>query len=148
MRYLPFEIPRDTQSGPQLTQVELVRIALSSRLMGAYLQRAFGQISARRDKLPACRILDMKYEPGEYCTLLYQLGDQTVVGHLRWSDGIPVSPSSADRIEPLAMELYPYPKDPWLPGLEKAIDPRLISAALTQELPECQSGDAGILRVE
>jgi hypothetical protein len=90
----------------------------------------------------------MKYEPGEYCILLYQLGEQIVVGHLRWQDGAVVPPSSKYRIETIGMDIYPYPADPWLPGLVTASDPKVIASALAHALPECQSGLARVLRVQ
>lgn len=143
----PVEIHPASRAAPKLTQIEQVRLALSQREMGSYLQGAFRQPGPRRNKLPVCRIVDMKYEPGDYCTLLYQYGEQMVVGHMQWSDGVAVSPQSAHRIEALEMELYPYPRDPWLPGLEIAAEPKSISLALAEALPECRSGQARILRV-
>jgi aminoglycoside phosphotransferase (APT) family kinase protein len=45
------------------------------------------------------------------------------------------------------MEVYPYPKDPWLPGLETAADPQVIAEAVARNLPLCQSGSVRLLRV-
>ena len=59
-----------------------VQIALQPQLMAAYLQELFGAPGARHT--PECRILDMKYEPGDYCTVLYQFGERMLIGTFRW----------------------------------------------------------------
>src|SRR5438067_11577104 len=76
-----------------------VRFELNPRAMAAYLQEAIvgatqgghpvwhagAGVGARVvAALRPCYILDVKYEPGEYCTILYRLGERMVVGTLRW----------------------------------------------------------------
>jgi aminoglycoside phosphotransferase (APT) family kinase protein len=89
----------------------------------------------------------VKYEPGEYCILLYKLDEQMVVGHIRWEAGATVLPASDYQIASLGMAVYPYSQDPWLPGLAAASDPQVIAEALSKALPECQSGQARVLQV-
>src|SRR5947209_1297098 len=74
---------RDVRDVPTLSADEhrQVRLALDPRAMAAYLQEAIGSPGWHS----ACYILDVKYEPGEYCTVLYRLGERLVVGTLRWA---------------------------------------------------------------
>ena len=51
-------------------------------------------------------MLDMKYEAGEYCTLLYQLGERMVIGTFRWGKAEGELPATARLIEPLGMQVY------------------------------------------
>ena len=99
-----------------------VQLAQNTQLMGQYLTPLFfpGQPEHAAD----CRILDMKYEVGEYCTLLYQLGPRMVIGTFRWGAVEGELPASARLIEPLGMQVYSFEHDPALPGLATALDPR------------------------
>jgi hypothetical protein len=45
------------------------------------------------------------------------------------------------------MDVYPFPEDPWLPGVAAAADAQIIAGALARSLPECLSGKARVLRV-
>jgi hypothetical protein len=128
-----------------ISQIEQVRQALSPGRMGAALLQALGKEDGER--APICRIVYMKYEPGDYCILLYSLAGQLVAGHLRWEAGVTAPPSSGDSIPSLGMAVYPYPHDPWLPGLAGASDPQAIADALSKVLPECRSGQARVLQV-
>jgi len=108
-----------------------VQLALNPRVIGDHLARAFpsGQHVAE------VRVLDMKYEVGEYCTILYQLGGRMVIGAFHWGHAESELPASARLIEPLGMQVYSFEQDPALPGLATAMDPRRVRAALAEALP-------------
>lgn len=120
-----------------------VRAALNPRVMAGYLAEALGMAGFHQ----ACRILNVKYEPGEYCTILYSLGKQPLVGSLRWDgavrDGVP---ETARLIAPLGMLVYRLEHDPALPGLEVALKPELIAGVLAEELPELRDSTLRALR--
>src|SRR5215510_12836231 len=97
-----------------------VQLALQPQIMAAYLQEQLGAPGARH--APECRILDMKYEPGDYCTILYQLGEWMVIGTFRWGKAEDELPATARLIEPLGMQVYRFEQDPALPGLATALD--------------------------
>ena len=125
-----------------------VEQALRAREMGAYLAGIFGAAraaGASHEPLE-CRILDVKYEPGEYCTVLYLLGDRMVIGTMRWDGTEDETPATAQLIAPLGMRVYPFDQDPALPGLAIARDPQAIAAVLTAALPECRDGAARVVR--
>ena len=73
---------------------EQVAIALRPRTIGPLLEQLFRleleqnerQSGATGTASPTydCQILDAKYEPGNYCTILYQLGDDLVIGTYKW----------------------------------------------------------------
>lgn len=138
---------REIQAQAQRSEAGQVRTALRPGLMGVYLSQALGQMADGPNFTLPCRILDMKYEPGDYCTLLYELGSQLAIGHIRWSATDSVPTASSHRIDQLGMEVYPFPIDPWLPGLPMATDPQAIAWALAQALPECRLGQSRVLRV-
>ena len=123
-------------------QRRLVEQALRPRIMGALLQEALGIPSSHAE----CRILDAKYEPGEYCTILYQLGERMVIGTITWGENDEDMPETDRVIEPLGMRVYSFEHDPALPGLDVVRDPRALADALNQALPECRSGAARVLR--
>jgi aminoglycoside phosphotransferase (APT) family kinase protein len=123
-------------------QRRLVEQVLRPRVMGALLQEALGTPNFRSE----CRILDAKYEPGEYCTVLYQLGERMVIGTVTWGESDEDMPQTDRVIEPLGMRVYSSEHDPALPGLDVVRDPRALASALNQALPECRGGAARVLR--
>ncbi len=122
-----------------------VQIAQNTQQMAEYLTPVF--FPDHPDHVADCRILDMKYEVGEYCTLLYQLGPRMVIGTFRWGEVEGELPASARLIEPLGMQVYSFEQDPALPGLATALDPRRIRAALAEALPEYRDGGRELLSV-
>jgi len=120
-----------------------VQIALNPQVMGQYLSELFEMRAGAIE----CRVLDMKYEVGEYCTLLYQLGERMVIGAFRWGHAEGELPASARLIEPLGMQVYSFEQDPALPGLATALDPTLMRQALFEALPEFRDGNTILLRV-
>ena len=122
-----------------------VQIAQNTQLMSQYLTPLF--FPNRAEYNADCRVLDMKYEVGEYCTLLYQLGKRMVIGTFRWDTDEGELPASARLIEPLGMQVYSFEQDPALPGLSTALDPQRMRAALIAALPEYQGGAHELLSV-
>jgi hypothetical protein len=120
-----------------------VQAAQNAQLMGTYL----GELFAEDGRAVECRILDMKYEVGEYCTLLYQLGERMVIGTFRWDGAASELPPTAQLIEPLGMQVYSFEQDPALPGLATALDPQRMRQALFEAIPEYREGDTILLRV-
>ena len=127
----------------RFSEIEQVRLALHPGLMGGYLEEALGASLAR-----PCNVLDMKFEPGEYCTLLYSLGEQMVVGDIRWKEKKSSPPEDGRKIPILGMHVYSFPEDPWLPTIPAVTSPNVIARALSQALPETASGEARLLRVK
>jgi hypothetical protein len=124
-----------------------VYIAQQPATMAVYLQKALGTPNGDNAlHAPECRILDMKYEPGDYCTILYQLGEHMVIGSLRWGQAEDELPPTARLIESLGMQVYRFEHDPALPGLATAFDPHALAEVLAEALPECRAGEARILR--
>lgn len=141
-----------------LTENEQIAIALSPRKIGPLLEQHFrlegtnaeGQNGAAgaRSRPYECYILDAKYEPGHYCTVLYQLGDDLVTGAFKWDSDENQIPETTTAITSLGMRAYRFPNDPALPSLTKALDPQTVSAALAEVLPEFQAVAARILRCD
>ena len=137
---------------------EQVATALSPRRMGPLLEHIFRpeiensaapkKTSSSQGRNYECRILDMKYEPGNYCTILYELEDQLVTGNYQWSSDEKQIPEGTRLISSLGMRVNRFPNDPVLPSLTKALDPQTVSVALVDALPEFQSGSARILRCD
>lgn len=137
---------------------EQVAIALRPRIMGPLLEQLFRLevektgdqrgASGRSGRPVECRILDTKYEPGNYCTILYQLGDHLVSGAYRWDSDESQIPETTTVIPSLGMRVYRFPNDPALPSLTKALDSQTVSAALAEALPEFQASAARILRCD
>ncbi|MFN8502014.1 phosphotransferase family protein [Kouleothrix sp.] len=123
----------------------LVQIAQNTQTMGHYLTPLFFPEHPGHEV--ECRILDMKYEVGEYCTLLYQLGRRMVIGTFRWGEAEGDLPASARLIEPLGMQVYSFEQDPALPGLPVALDPPRMRAALLDALPEYRDGARELVSV-
>ena len=141
-----------------IPESEQVAVALNPRMIGPLLDQLFrleverteGQKGATgaQSQPSECRILDAKYEPGSYCRILYELGDQLVTGTYKWDSDHSQTPETAIVIPSLGMQVYRFPNDPALPSLTKAIDPQVISAALAEAVPEFQTGAARILRCD
>jgi hypothetical protein len=137
---------------------EQVATAQSPRRMKPLLEQIFPpeiekseapkKMSSSQGRNQECHILDMKYEAGDYCTILYQFGDQFVTGSYQWGSSKSQSPEGTKLIPSLGMRVYRFPNDPVLPSLTKALDPQTVSAALADVLPEIQSGTARILRCD
>jgi hypothetical protein len=121
-----------------------VQFALQPRAIGPRLSRLFADGDGAHDE--ACRVLDMKYEPGEYCRILYQLGGRLIIGSFRWGADEGELPENARLLEPPGMRAYLFQHDPALPGLATVLDPPLLARALSQALPECGAGAAHVLR--
>ena len=148
-------LPVHEQSIPENEQVA---IALNPRTMGPLLERLFrlgtektqGQNGATstQGRPTECRILDAKYEPGNYCRILYQLGDHLVIGAYKWEADESQIPETTRVVPSLGMQVYRFPNDPALPTLIKVLDSQKISAALVETLPELQNSDVRILRCE
>jgi aminoglycoside phosphotransferase (APT) family kinase protein len=114
-----------TEAEERLRRVEE---AMDGRVMGPRLFAALGDGDGRR-----CQVIDVKYEPGLRCTLLYRAGDQLVRGDLLDDpiDGLdPARPVVAPGVR-----LSRFPDDPDLPGLAAAADAAALREALTDVLP-------------
>jgi hypothetical protein len=135
-----------TESAPSTAaeQRHQVQAALQPQVMAIYLQELFGAPGTRHT--PECRVLDMKYEPGDYCTILYQLGERMLIGTFRWGKAESDLPATARLIAPLGMQVYRFEHDPALPGLATALDGPVMARVLEQTLPECRDDRARILR--
>jgi hypothetical protein len=137
---------------------EQVAIALRPQTIGPLLEQLFrpeiekieGQngASGAKGRPYECHILDTKYEPGNYCRILYQLGDHLVIGTYKWGSDESQIPETTKVIPSLGMRVYRFPNDPTLPSLTKALDPQMVSTALAEALPEFQAGAARILRCD
>ena len=128
---------------------EKVAIALHPRTMGPVLEQLFGgETGKAENRPPECRILDAKYEPGNYCRILYELGDDLVIGTYKWEADESQIPETTQVIPSLGMQVYRFPNDPALPTLIKVLDSQTVSAALSETLPQIQDGAARILRCE
>lgn len=130
---------------------EQVAVALHPRTIGPLLKELFrtenGQAEGQSEATD-CHILDAKYEPGNYCRILYQLGDHLVIGTYKWEADESQIPETTRIIPSLGMQVYRFPNDPALPTLTKVLDSQNISAALAETLPEIQNRAARILRCE
>jgi hypothetical protein len=117
-----------------------VELALRPGVMQQHLNPLHARHAGKRTTRLACHVLDAKYEPGKQCSVLYQLGDQLMIGELHWP--APEQPMP----EQPAMELYPFEQDPALPALTTVQDGSKMAAILSQALPECVNGAQRILR--
>ena len=142
--------------GQPIPENEQIALALSPQTMEPLLEQVF-QVARTKGQSGSidpesrphqCHILDVKYEPGSYCTILYQLGDDLVTGIYQWDKEESQLANGTKAIPALGMRVYRFPNDPILPSLTKALDPRTVSAALAVALPELQSGAARILRCD
>jgi aminoglycoside phosphotransferase (APT) family kinase protein len=131
-------------------QRQQLSLALQPRVMAANLEAVFGRSEDNETKngRSNCRILDAKYEPGEYCVILYQLGERMVIGRLGWNDADDKFPETMRLIAPLGMRAYLFPNDPALPGLATALDSLTMRHTLAGTLPDCRSGAMHLLRCQ
>ena len=141
----PASVATSANSEDQYRQVQW---ALRPRVMGEYLKEVFASHGADTASKggAGCRILDVKYLPGSSCIILYQLGDQMVIGALNWDEDHRESFGETPLIAPLGMRVYRAEDDPALPGLLTALDPERMARVLTEALPECRAGAARVLR--
>lgn len=123
-----------------------VQQALLPQEMAAHFTRVFGSPHADAGDGPACRVLNMKLEAGEYCTILYQFGEGMVIGAFRWAKPADDLPATARLITPLGMYAYRFDQDPALPGLATTLDGQAMREVLNETLPECRDGHARVLR--
>src|SRR5919205_3958954 len=95
-------------------QRKLVQKALRPSIVGPYLEALFHPHGANGTPGRAIesRVLDVKYEPGEYCTVLYQFGERMVIGTITWSEADDEVPASPYVIEQLGMRVYLFEHDP------------------------------------
>ena len=139
-----------------LSEEEQVAIALSPRMMGPLLHELFqqeiedteGQSTRSEGEAEECHILDAKYEPDNYCTVLYEQGTHLITGAYNWDSEESQLPKMIKVIPSLGMRVYRFPNDPILPSLIKSLDPETISAALAEALPEFQARVSRILRCD
>jgi aminoglycoside phosphotransferase (APT) family kinase protein len=137
---------------------EQIAIALNPRIIGPLLEQLFrpevdqpeGQSGATsvRKRAWECHILDTKYEPGNYCTILYELGDNLVTGIYKWEPDESQIPETTAVLPSLGMRVYRFPNDPSLRSLKRALDSKAVSAALAGALPEFQDSATRILRCD
>jgi len=121
--------------------------ALSPTQMATYLAETLVPPgSSQATKPPVCHVLDMKYAPNERCTLLYQWGEQLLIGLLEWEHALTAPPVPAHYIAPLDLWLYPFPHDPALPALPTILDAAALTQVLQAALPACRTGAMELVR--
>jgi hypothetical protein len=111
------------------------------------LQDGAAQQPASRANV-VCQVLDAKYEPGDCCSILYQLGERLVIGELQWKATADGMPDTASAVRPPAMLVYAFEDDPALPGLRTVLDSQQMAGILSQALPECTAGVSYIVRCQ
>jgi thiamine kinase-like enzyme len=131
------------RSAPSDAERGQVDSALSPNVVAGHLREAFPSPDSVRE---TCRIVDAKYEPGVQCKILYQLGERFVLGILRWSADDGSRLDGGRRIDPLGMDAFAFPDDPWIPGLARAFEPGAMERIVVEALPELASGTARLLR--
>ena len=141
-----------------LPENKQIAIALSPRRMAPLLEEVFRQemetteaqsgASRTQGRPYVCRIVDAKYEPGDYCTILYELEDDVITGAIKWDSEESQIPDSITVVPSLGMRVYRFPNDPALSSLIRALDPQSVSAALSEALPEFHAEAARILRCD
>lgn len=112
-------------------EIRELRLALRPKEVAGHIASAMGTqtVDPRR-----CHVLDVRYEPGERCTILYELAGRLAVGTLSWrADG-----RGPPKGSPLL--IHPFPEDPALPGLTRALDPAFMVDRLNLILPGCGNG--------
>jgi thiamine kinase-like enzyme len=131
------------RSAPSDAEKGQLDSALRPRVVAGHLREAFPS----PDSVPeTCRIVDAKYEPGVQCKILYQLGERFVLGILRWSADDGSELDGGRWIDPLGMNAFAFPHDPWIPGLARAFGPGAMERILVEALPELASGTTRLLR--
>src|SRR5689334_688183 len=106
---------------------EQVAVALHPSTIGPLLEQLFqldvaipeSQTAATgtQSESNQCHILDAKYEPGNYCRILYELGDDLVIGTYKWDSEESAIPETTKVLPSLGMQVYRFPNDPALPTL-------------------------------
>ena len=139
-----------------LPENQQIAIALSPRKMGPLLEEVFRPemedtedqsiTTGARGRPYECHIVDAKYEPGSYCTILYELEDDVISGAIKWEFDESETSETIAVIPSLGMRVYRFPNDPALASLTKALDSQTVSAALSQAMPEFQADAVRILR--
>src|ERR1044071_283097 len=91
-----------------IPESEQVAMALSPRMIGPLLDQLF-RLEAEKTTVGSqpseCRILDAKYEPGSYCRILYEFGDQLVTGTYKWDSDQDQTPGRTTVIPSLGMQV-------------------------------------------
>jgi aminoglycoside phosphotransferase (APT) family kinase protein len=116
-------------------EISELQLALRPKEVTGLIASALGEQAADPRR---CRVVDVRYEPGERCAILYELGGRLAVGTLSWC----VAEADGRRAVPdgWPVSIHAFPEDPALPGLMTAMDPRLMVDRLNRVLPECASG--------
>lgn len=141
-------MPEDLQKNPFnfvfcKEESRQVKVAFNTRIMTEYLNKRCDMQTVHTK----CHILYAKYEPGNYCYILYQLGSSLFTGLLQWrTESKENTPESAWQIHEIGMKIYQFENDPALPGLKTIINEQLVTDILTETLSECQSKKNRILR--
>lgn len=98
-----------------------------------HFQRMWRPASAEA-KAPVCRVVDMKYKPGEQCLLVYEWADRLLIGELQWQAEELAASTVMEYAEqlpaPLHMWIYDFAHDPNLPGLAAILDHHLLTKTL------------------
>lgn len=124
-----------------------VQVALHAKAMAGYLQEAFTRAAGSPVREPAsCHILCAKYEPGQYCAVVYRLGAMLLTGFLAWPDPEHYARADARWLPEPGMYVYRFEHDPALPGLRVATSEPDMAAALQRVLPECADGSHHVVR--
>jgi len=141
-------VSRWALDAPPLQEKERISLLLRPRAVAPLLLQAL----EGKDFQPGtpfrgeCKVRDFKYEPGEYCSVLYQLNNRWVIGFIKW----PLEEQAHERhtkwIPALSMQVYAFPEEPALPMLTSALDPEVVKNALSAALPEIQSGETRIIQ--
>lgn len=133
---------------PPLEQRRQVEAALRPQTVAPYLAAALDlpHPQRRQGSSGACHVLDVKYEPGAYCTILYRLNAQLVIGTIHWIGTETQLPAQARVVAPLNMHVYRFEDDPALPGLPTVMDPSAMASALRPILPDIAFPTARLLR--
>ncbi len=116
-----------------------VTLALQPRHMQQYL------VAGSAGQAP-CHILDAKYEPGQHCSILYQLGECLLIGELQLA-------ATTTSPQPPAIQIYPFEDDPALANLTTVLDGPKMAQILSDNLrsnrsPEYLAAATRILRCQ
>lgn len=125
-------------------------LALQPQQIGVQLAQLFHKAPSAGQSThpPLCHILDMKYEPDDRCTILYQLNNRLLIGALHWQATQQPPPPAAQLLAPLGMQVYPFEFDPSLPGLARVLNEKTLHQGLNAALPVCQAGAMRVVRCQ
>ena len=112
---------------PNVADYQQVALALQPRHMQPYLA------AGNAGQVP-CHILDAKYEPGQHCSILYQLGERLLIGELQWQETANVTSEMAASLQPSVMQIYPFEDDPALANLTTVLDGQKMAQILFDNL--------------